>query len=1043
MANIRLSTVQELCELDESALNFAPSDQVEHLSDLLDHAESSAEDFFQKNFVTQGMKSLLSTALKRLNGQSSQAVFELRQAMGGGKTHSMLALGLLARNPRLYDHVPSEITTGLPGVVSKVVAINGRTISVDNFVWGDIAIQLGKKSQFSKFWTDGPEAPREDDWITLIGDEPTLILLDELPPYFDYALTRNVGGGTLAQVTTFALSNLLSAAIKLPNTAIVVSNLVGTYQEATRGLSKAIADIAEETKRQALPITPVDLNTNEIYDILRKRLFRKLPAPAEVEKIAEGYGKAITVAERSKSIAKSTEQVADEIIGSYPFHPSVKNIIALFKENENYRQTRGLMQFVSKMIKSVWQGDQKGFVYLIGCQHLDLTIPDVRDEVSRIGKLEGALARDVMSTDGSSHAQMIDDVKDNDAATQVAKLLLTASLSESVDSIKGLNRSTLIEYLIVPDRSTSEFEEAFDELQRECWYLHKKDNDVWYFSNIENLRKRIQQRADTAPSGKIDDVMTSRLASVFAPRQKRAYQDVKALPRIDDIKLEVSRRFLLVLSPDSRTPPEAAQRFLESQVYKNGFCVVAGDGSSMGSLEDKVRRLWAIEKVSAELGANAAYAAELNDEKENAEFEFSSAVMTLFNRVYFPMPVTGDKSKTELKYAALKLAAEKSGQSTTIELNGEAAIEAALVSQGASKLIEDVIAKAETLMTRAEELLWPERVTRIPWADVVQRAQSNSRWPWLPPKGLEQLRDHAHSIGRWNYEATDGYVNKSPEVPKTTANIVEVSYDDKIGEANLNVVPQHAGKTPHVLISTTGDFETDSKILDVNPFKTTATKLWIKVTDPDGEHEQGDAIVWSNRLYLTYELQQIAGRRVVTLNVVPRGEIKWNTDGTNVRDGRIYDGEIALEGSDPVVIYAYAQDLGISTEKQISIAASGTEKVIDITRPARLKKEIKGETIVDTFRILDAAENNKAVFQAASITVGTGSRNISMRMGEEVHLSASEARQLIVGCRKAISDDNAEVRFNVRKINFPTGFELEQFAKDLGEDISVAELEQS
>ncbi len=40
---------------------------------------------------------------------------------------------------------------------------------------------------FAKFWKNGPDAPRESDWIDLIGDEPTLILLDELPPYFDFA----------------------------------------------------------------------------------------------------------------------------------------------------------------------------------------------------------------------------------------------------------------------------------------------------------------------------------------------------------------------------------------------------------------------------------------------------------------------------------------------------------------------------------------------------------------------------------------------------------------------------------------------------------------------------------------------------------------------------------------------------------------------------------------------------------------------------------------------------------------------------------------
>ena len=61
------------------------------------------------------------------------------------------------------------------------------------------------------FWKDGAKAPSEPDWIDLIGDEPTLILLDELPPT---STTRShaLSAGNLAQVTTYALSNLLSAA---------------------------------------------------------------------------------------------------------------------------------------------------------------------------------------------------------------------------------------------------------------------------------------------------------------------------------------------------------------------------------------------------------------------------------------------------------------------------------------------------------------------------------------------------------------------------------------------------------------------------------------------------------------------------------------------------------------------------------------------------------------------------------------------------------------------------------------------------------------
>ena len=47
-------------------------------------------------FITGGMRDLLRGTIERLAGKSSNAVFHLKQAMGGGKTHSMIALGLLA-----------------------------------------------------------------------------------------------------------------------------------------------------------------------------------------------------------------------------------------------------------------------------------------------------------------------------------------------------------------------------------------------------------------------------------------------------------------------------------------------------------------------------------------------------------------------------------------------------------------------------------------------------------------------------------------------------------------------------------------------------------------------------------------------------------------------------------------------------------------------------------------------------------------------------------------------------------------------------------
>ena len=82
---------------------------IENLADLIAD-NGDGRDFFARNFVTHGMEQLFKEGMLRLSGKSDQAVFELTQAMGGGKTHMMVALGLLARHPQLRPEVlPEEL----------------------------------------------------------------------------------------------------------------------------------------------------------------------------------------------------------------------------------------------------------------------------------------------------------------------------------------------------------------------------------------------------------------------------------------------------------------------------------------------------------------------------------------------------------------------------------------------------------------------------------------------------------------------------------------------------------------------------------------------------------------------------------------------------------------------------------------------------------------------------------------------------------------------------------------------------------------------
>src|SRR5205823_14091899 len=98
---------------------------------------------------------------------------------------------------------------------------------------------------------------------------------------------------------TRAFANLITAAGKKSNVCVVVSDLAASYDTGTKLINRALEDARAELGRQERNITPVDLAANEIYDILRKRLFTRMPDRAENGDIAASDGKKLEEASKS------------------------------------------------------------------------------------------------------------------------------------------------------------------------------------------------------------------------------------------------------------------------------------------------------------------------------------------------------------------------------------------------------------------------------------------------------------------------------------------------------------------------------------------------------------------------------------------------------------------------------------------------------------------------------------------------------------------------------------------------------------------------
>jgi len=84
--------------------NFEQDSDVLDIIDLIQD-RINPDLFFETNYKTQGTSVLFKTAFERFKGKSQQKLIKLTQSMGGGKTHNMISLGLIAKYPKYRKQI--------------------------------------------------------------------------------------------------------------------------------------------------------------------------------------------------------------------------------------------------------------------------------------------------------------------------------------------------------------------------------------------------------------------------------------------------------------------------------------------------------------------------------------------------------------------------------------------------------------------------------------------------------------------------------------------------------------------------------------------------------------------------------------------------------------------------------------------------------------------------------------------------------------------------------------------------------------------------
>jgi hypothetical protein len=1022
--------LKELCTPRESVFDPQRRDTVLDLADLIED-RIAPETFFEENYITEGMKTLLEQAFRRMEGKSAQGVFKLKQAMGGGKTHNLLVLGLLAKHPAFRDRVMGAFYKADRKLAPvKVIGFSGRESDAPLGLWGTLAEQLGKKNHFKDCYSP-LQAPGQKAWENLFAGETVLVLLDELPPYFENAHSKAIGDSNLAKVTATALSNLLIAIGKdaCARVCLVITDLSAAYSQGSAQIASVLSDFEKETHRTAMTLEPVRLNSDELYHILKRRIFLKTPSEKEISEVAQGYAKAIRAAKQMAITSESPEDFAQRIISSYPFHPGIRDLYARFRENPGFQQTRGLIRLMRIVSARLWSTNLASQRYLISAHDLDLNDQETRAEIGQINNtLDNAIAHDVAS-EGSAMAEIMDANLGHTDAGDTAKLLLVSSLANVQNAVLGLSIPELIAYLCEPGRDLSRLKtEVLERFSTAAWYLHSTRDGKLFFKNIQNLNAKLESLVKTYILEQALKELRERLEDLFKPANGWGYQRVKILPAMDEIEIEQDKVTVVITEPHPGTGlrPELLS-FYEQATWKNRISFLTGTKNTYDLLIDIGKRLKAINHILEELKAEKLpdsdpqmiQAGNLHD---TIRQNFHSAVRETFTILWYPTESGLVNADFLMKFEGNKYSGEQQIQD---------------LLTGKMKFTDDVT--AETFRKKCEQRLFTQQ--SMPWNEIKRRAATFPKWQWHRTDALDRLKEQCLHQDLWREEG--GFVDKGPfPQPKTGILIQEQSRNDETGEAFLRITPVN-GDTVYWELG--GLATTASAKLDRSTLNTKELEVSFLSVDSRSIHETGDPAIWRNRITLKYKTYQKGNDKQMELRSAPPAPIRYTSDGSDPQvTGAAYEDPFTILKGSPLIL-AYAEKEGIRSEViRIPINWEEEEGIkVDPASPAFWRRNNETESTKASYEFL--ALLRKFHSQAVGLTVNIGGEGgvrdwIQLTTFGEKKIEPDLIEEGLEALRKIQTE--GQVKLECKGLYFETGQDLLDLVAAIKTEIKSGEIKQ-
>ncbi|NWJ47051.1 MAG: ATP-binding protein [Chloroflexi bacterium] len=591
--------------------------------------------FFQRTFLTEGLKTLLSGALKRLSGTGGDPVVELQTNFGGGKTHSMLALfhlfsGAIPGDLLGVEEILKEAgVTTLPKV--QRAALVGQALSpaqpqrkadgTEVFtMWGELAWQLLGRDGYELVAESDRKgvSPGSDILRQLFSAAaPCLILIDEWVAYLRMLYGKyDLTGGSFDSNLTFAQA-LTETARAVPRTLVVASLPASDIEIGGEGGREALSRLRNTFGRMESAWRPA--SAEEGFEIVRRRLFEPITEPS-LYTARDAVVKAFTEMYRTQSAEfPSACREADyerRMKAAYPIHPELfDRLYNDWSTLEKFQRTRGVLRLMAAVIHALWERDDRSLLILPANVPVDDST--VQTELTRY--LDDTWVPVIEKDVDGQHSLPLRLDRENpnlgrySAARRVARTLYLGSAPTLNTANKGLDDQRIKLGCAQPGESVATFGDALRRLTDQATHLYVDGKRYW-FSTQPSVNRLAQDRATQQ---KDDDIYLEILARLRVEQKDQKnrgdFSAVHLAPANSSEVPDERETRLVMLAPEhwhSRNAKDSParkevgiildQRGSSPRRYRNALVFLAPDSARYKDLEQAVRQYLAWKSIEDE-----------------------------------------------------------------------------------------------------------------------------------------------------------------------------------------------------------------------------------------------------------------------------------------------------------------------------------------------------------------------------------------------------------------------------------------------------------